>query len=156
MSADHDLPAIVTGLAINGNGFTLNANGNRGFFAYSGTSSISDLTITGAIATGGAGGGGFGGGDGGGGAGLGGGLFVAAAASVTTSNLQIASNEAIGGAGGSNSGFTGGGGGGGLGAPEVDRLLPTREEGRRRWKYCDRRDRRVRRRRNRDWGRGRR
>ena len=115
LSANNDLPAIVTGLAIDGNGFTLNANGNRGFFAYSGTSSISDLTITGAIATGGAGGGGFGGGAGGGGAGLGGGLFVAAAASVTTSNLQIASNEAIGGAGGSNSGFTGGGGGGGLG-----------------------------------------
>jgi hypothetical protein len=94
LSANNDLPAIVTGLTIEGNGFTLNANGNRGFFAYSGTSSISDLTITGANAQGGAGASiAYAGG--GGGAGLGGGLFIAANASVTTSNLQIVGVRAV-------------------------------------------------------------
>lgn len=48
-----DLTAIVNNLTIDGGGRTLNANGARGFFAYSGTSTIANLTITGAVARGG-------------------------------------------------------------------------------------------------------
>ncbi len=119
MWAGTDLPAIMTNLTIEGAGYTLDAGASRGFLAYSGTSSISDLTITGGVAHGGAGGSGdFGGG---GGAGLGGGLFVATGATVTTSNLQIVNNQAAGGAGGSyfssGSGTYAYGGGGGLGGP---------------------------------------
>jgi hypothetical protein len=86
-------------LAINGNGDTL-SGGNRynGFFVYAGNVSISDLTITNAIAIGGAGGTATYGG--GGGAGLGGGLFVASGADVSLQNVTFSNDAAQGGAGG--------------------------------------------------------
>src|SRR5271166_6991064 len=60
-------------LTLYGRGATLDGAGAyRGLFAYSGATTIENLTIENAVAQGGAGGGG-----GGGGAGLGGGLFVA-------------------------------------------------------------------------------
>src|SRR5208283_5229340 len=74
-------------LTINGQGAILNgADAYRGLFAYSGETTIENLTIENAVAKGGAGAGG--------GAGLGGGLFVAnnsaqgaAPAQVTLSNV---------------------------------------------------------------------
>ena len=86
----NDLPAIQKNITVEGNGFALDgANAFRGLFVYSGTVSVSDLTIQKARAKGG--GGGFGGG---GGAGLGGALFVAKDAKVTVSNVQLSTNTA--------------------------------------------------------------
>jgi len=78
-------------LTINGQGAKLNGAGAyRGLFAYSGATTIENLTIENCVAKGGAGGSTGSRGAGGGGAGLGGGLFVAnnsaggaAAANVT-------------------------------------------------------------------------
>ena len=102
-------------LTINGGGFTLNGGGTfRGFFAYSGTLSLNNMTIANMLAQGGAGGAGFEGG--GGGAGLGGGLFVNAGADVVVNSVSFSGNAAIGGAGGAYSGSFEGGGGGMLGS----------------------------------------
>lgn len=111
----NDLSAITTNLTILGNGYTLNGSSTfRGLFVYSGNVSISDLTITGATATGGAGGNGLL--AGGGGAGLGGGLFVGSTAQVVLNNVQVTTNAAMGGGGGLvDTGYPGTGGGGGLG-----------------------------------------
>ncbi|OKO67325.1 hypothetical protein [Bradyrhizobium sp. AS23.2] len=52
-----DLPALTVNTTINANGATLSGNNLfRGLFAYSGNTSISNLTITNALAQGGAGG----------------------------------------------------------------------------------------------------
>ena len=104
-------------LTINGEGAALNgADTYRGLFAYSGPTTIENLTIENAVAKGGAGGGGK---AGGGGAGLGGGLFVAnnstggaAAAHVTLDNVVFQGDSAVGGAGGGGGGGLGGAGGG--------------------------------------------
>ena len=110
-------------LTINGQGATLNGvDTYSGLFAYSGATTIENLTIEKAVAKGGAGGP-AGGGGGGGGAGLGGGLFVAnnsaagaAPADVTLDDVIFKSDSAVGGAGGARSGSGAfGGGGGGLG-----------------------------------------
>jgi Hint domain len=119
-----ELEAINLGsgdtLDIVGSGDTINGEGSqRGFFVYSGTVDISDLTIADTTATGGAGGNGRFTGSGGG-AGLGGGLFIASAGTVTLNGVAFTADTAVGGAGGSQVGTddnTGGGysGGGGMG-----------------------------------------
>src|SRR5262249_26445482 len=105
---------------------TINGGGNqRGFFVYSGTVAINNLTITNAVAVGGAGGGTstLSVGAGGGGMGAGGALFVASGGNVTLSNVALMNNNATGGAGGhghdstfANTDAGGGGGPGGDGA----------------------------------------
>ncbi len=80
MTESADISAInlkgLDTLTINGRGAFLDGAGAyRGLFAYSGKTTIENLTIEDAVAEGGAAAGGNGGG--GGGAGLGGGLFVA-------------------------------------------------------------------------------
>jgi hypothetical protein len=103
-------------LTINGEDATLDGAGaHRGLFAYSGKTTIKNLTIENCVAKGGAGGLGAGGG----GAGLGGGLFVAnnsaqgaAPAKVALDNVAFTGDSAIGGAGGfGDTGYVGGGGG---------------------------------------------
>ncbi|WP_342711424.1 autotransporter domain-containing protein [Bradyrhizobium sp. B124] len=111
------LPIInsSSNVTINGGNFTLDGGGvQRGFFVYSGTVAVNNLTIQNAVARGGNGGSGFDGG-GGGGMGAGGALFVASGANVTVSNVSLASNQANGGNGGNYGAGGGGGGGGGLG-----------------------------------------
>jgi autotransporter-associated beta strand protein len=103
-------------LTINGGGNTIDGQHQfNGFFAYAGTVTIEDLTITNARAVGGTGGSGSKG-VGGGGAGLGGGLFVAQNAAVTLIGVGLSGDSATGGAGGNFPGFnaTSFGGGGGL------------------------------------------
>ena len=110
-----NLPAGST-LTIDGKGNVVNGgNTYNGFFAYSGSVTIDNLTISNAHAVGGAGGSGSRG-VGGGGAGLGGGLFVAQNAAVTLIGVSFTGDSAAGGAGGSFPGFNGSsfGGGGGL------------------------------------------
>lgn len=114
-------------LTINGQGHTLSGgNSFRGLFAYAGTITIQNLTISAALAQGGRGGS-----EGaGGGAGLGGGLFVAgtnpgltSGANVTLDNVTFTANRAVGGVGSGGGGnFEGNlgpygtaGGGGGMG-----------------------------------------
>jgi uncharacterized protein with beta-barrel porin domain len=106
----------TSNVTINGGGFTLDGGGvQRGFFVYSGTVAIDNLTIQNTQALGGNGGGSSGGG-GGGGLGAGGALFVASGGNVTVSNVQLRSNNATGGSASGGSGVTdAGGGGGGLG-----------------------------------------
>src|SRR5262249_52244840 len=111
-------------LTINGKGASLDGVFNgfsifRGLFVYSGKTTIENLTIKNATASGGAS---STSGGGGGGAGLGGGLFVAnnsaggaAPAQVTLDNVFFIGNSAVGGHGGE--GGTGASGGGGLGGP---------------------------------------
>ncbi|MCC8968846.1 autotransporter outer membrane beta-barrel domain-containing protein, partial [Bradyrhizobium sp. Pear76] len=111
------LPVInsSSNVTINGGNFTLDGGGvQRGFFVYSGTVAVNNLTIQNAVAKGGNGGSGFDGG-GGGGMGAGGALFVASGANVTVSNVSLAGNQASGGSGGNYGPVSGGGGGGGLG-----------------------------------------
>ncbi|WP_375782739.1 autotransporter domain-containing protein [Bradyrhizobium sp. Pha-3] len=111
------LPIInsSSNVTINGGNFTLDGGGvQRGFFVYSGTVAVNNLTIQNAVARGGDGGSGLDGG-GGGGMGAGGALFVASGANVTVSNVSLASNQANGGNGGNYGAGGGGGGGGGLG-----------------------------------------
>ncbi|HTW71161.1 MAG TPA: Hint domain-containing protein [Acetobacteraceae bacterium] len=91
-------------LTIIGNGDTLDGGGvTRGFFVYAGTVAIGNLAIDDAVAQGGTGGGG--------GAGLGGGLFVAAAGTVSLTGVTFSGDTAIGG----NGGDTADAGGGGMG-----------------------------------------
>jgi autotransporter-associated beta strand protein len=116
-----DLPALVEDVTIDMGGKTLDANGNRGFFAYSGTVVIENGTIANAEAKGGEGG------YGGGGAGMGGALFVAENADVTVRSVTFSNNRAEGGdapsiaiAGGGMGGDSGNSnanaGGGGIGS----------------------------------------
>jgi hypothetical protein len=121
LDAPATLPVINTSspLIINGAGNTLDGGGlQRGFFVYSGTVLIENLTIQNTLARGGTGGVGADG-SGGGGAGLGGALYVSTGAHVTVSSVIFGSggnpNSAIGGFGGGTSTGFGGGGGGGLG-----------------------------------------
>jgi hypothetical protein len=122
-----DIDAInLTGkdtLLIDGEGAYLNgANAFRDLFAYSGATTIYNLTIENAVSKGGAGGGSFGGG----GAGLGGGLFVAynsgaggaVPAKVELDDVSFTGDSAIGGGGGGDATGIGGGGlgGGGVGS----------------------------------------
>ncbi len=94
-------------LAIQGNGHTLDGGGaHRGFFAYAGGISISNLAINDAQAVGGQGYGG-----GGAGAGLGGGLFVAAGASVSLDGVSFSDDNAVGGVVINGLPYVGGGGG---------------------------------------------
>ncbi|MGA8821070.1 MAG: hypothetical protein WB624_27590, partial [Xanthobacteraceae bacterium] len=91
----------------------------RGFFVYSGSVTLENLTLTNMTAGEfNGGGGGFAGG--GGGAGLGGGLFIASGGSATLVGVQFSSDSAIGGNGGSASGSGFFGGGGGLGGAGGD------------------------------------
>ena len=107
-------------LTINGLGAVLNGAGAyQGLFAYSGATTIENLTIENAVAKGGAGGSGAG--AGGGGMGAGGGLFGAnnsaagaVPANVTLDDVIFKSDSAQGGAGGAHGSY-GVGGGGGLG-----------------------------------------
>jgi hypothetical protein len=119
-----------------GNNATIDGGGSqRGFFVYSGTVAINNLTITNAAAVGGAGASGGGGAGGGaGGMGAGGALFVASGGNVTLSNVVLMNSDAVGGAGGVGGpsaafpgispGLSGGGGGlggnGGLGSSGSD------------------------------------
>jgi uncharacterized protein with beta-barrel porin domain len=112
----------TSNVTVNGGGFTLDGGGvQRGFFVYSGTVAINNLTIQNTQALGGNGATGSGSGGGGaGGLGAGGGLFVASGGNVTVSNVALVSNNASGGTGaaGANGVAFGagvGGGGGGLG-----------------------------------------
>ncbi|MCE9556011.1 MAG: autotransporter domain-containing protein [Planctomycetes bacterium] len=110
------LPIIEADTTIEGNNTTLNGNGNRLLFVYSGTVALQNLTVTGGLAQGG-----NGGADpingGGGGLGAGGALFVNQGAHVTIQDVNFNSNVAHGGDGGTltGSGVAGGGGGGGFG-----------------------------------------
>ncbi|MGU3492951.1 autotransporter domain-containing protein [Xanthobacteraceae bacterium A53D] len=112
-----NLPNVTTNVTFVGGNHTLSGdNQYRGLFVQSGTVTISDLTITNALAQGGTGGNGLRGSGGGGGAGLGGALFVASGAHVAVDNVNLQSNAVHGGAGGNSPGsgfvFTSGGGGG--------------------------------------------
>jgi hypothetical protein len=116
-AASNTLNAFNTtsNVTVNGNGFTLDGGSvQRGFFVFSGTVAIENLTVQNTQALGGSGGG-AGGPVGGGGGGLGGALFVASSGIVTISNVTLLSNNASGGSGGSSSGIGTVGGGGGLG-----------------------------------------
>ncbi len=115
------LPRITADAVIDGHGYTLEAQGQRGFFVESGVVTIRDIEIHDALAHGGSGGreGQVGSALGGGGLGAGGAVFVYSDAVVTLTDVVITDSKAAGGAGGhifyyadSNSG---GGGGGGLG-----------------------------------------
>jgi hypothetical protein len=133
----------IDGTTTDGQGITLDGGGKyQGFYVYSGTVTVENLTLDDTAAIGQAGSNGAlgslsnpstgagGGGGGGGGAGLGGGLLVGARASVTLSNVAFEGDLAIGGnggfggginirgpggssAGGSGGGFEGGVGGSG-------------------------------------------
>jgi hypothetical protein len=81
-----------------------------GFFVYSGSVTIENLTVQDAVAKGGDGASG-----GGGGAGLGGGLFVGAQAQVTLDNVSFSGDAARGGDGAAGSDGGGGGLNGGAG-----------------------------------------
>ncbi len=88
-------------------------NSCRAFYAYQGTVTLQNMSISGAAQ-----GGNGGDGAGGGGAGLGGALFIDAA-DVTIANVTLANNNVTGGSGGDvsvvpMSQYSGGGGGGGL------------------------------------------
>ncbi len=97
-----DLPTDAS-LTIEGNGHTIDGNGDQSaFFVNSGSLTLDDLMIENAVAQGGDGGAG-------GGAGLGGGLFLGSGASATLIGVRFSSDLARGGSGGSG---TGGGGGG--------------------------------------------
>jgi uncharacterized protein with beta-barrel porin domain len=109
------LPAVTTGITINGAGFTLSGNNQfRGFFVQSGTVEIENLAIVAAVAQGGAGG--AAGAGGGGGLGAGGAIYAASGSAVTINNVNFTGNQAVGGGGGAanNPSNIGGGGGGGL------------------------------------------
>jgi len=117
------LPIVnsTSSVTINGNGHTLDGgNATHGFFVYSGTVSISSMTIQNTVAQGGAGGSStYNSGGGGGGLGAGGAVFVNSGASVTLSGVSFSGNNATGGGGGSSSAGSGnliggGAGGGGL------------------------------------------
>jgi autotransporter-associated beta strand protein len=118
-----DLPVLALGygsLTINGNGSAINGGGHyAGLIAYSGTTTLNDLSIDDTVARGGNGGNGGGtASGGGGGAGLGGGLFVAQDADVVLDGVNFSGDSAIGGNGGGQDGNEdgpGGGGGGGMG-----------------------------------------
>ncbi len=130
LSLDTDLQGIELGtgstLVIDGQGAIIDGgNAHRGFFAFSGDTTIQNLTLQHLRAQGGAGGSGQGGG-GGGGAGLGGGLFIGTGAGVSLSHVSFLDNSAVGGRGGlyvpttigpinNNIYGAGAGGGGGLG-----------------------------------------
>jgi uncharacterized protein with beta-barrel porin domain len=123
-AANNTLNAFNTtsNVTIAGNGFTLNGGGvQRGFFVYSGTVAINNLTIANTQALGGAGGSAIdSNGGGAGGAGAGGALFVASGGHVTVSDVVLSGNNATGGAGGAGGGASEGPigfgtGGGGLG-----------------------------------------
>jgi uncharacterized protein with beta-barrel porin domain len=112
-AASNTLPAINTTspLIISGNNFALNGGGvQSGFFIFSGTVAVNDLSITNARAIGGSGS--TGGGASGGGLGAGGALFVASGGNLTVSNVSLTTNSATGGAGTGGAGGVGGGGGG--------------------------------------------
>jgi autotransporter-associated beta strand protein len=116
-AASNTLNAFNTtsNVTVNGNGFTLDGgSAQRGFFVFSGTVAIENLTVQNAQALGGSGGSG-GGPVGGGGGGLGGALFVASSGIVTISNVTLLSNNASGGSAGVGRGVGAAGGGGGLG-----------------------------------------
>ena len=117
ISLSSDLPVINTtsSVAITGsNGAVIDGGGvARGLLVSAGTVSVSNLTISNAVAQGGAGGAGQA--SGGGGAGLGGGLFVASGATVTLSSVSFLNDSGKGGAGGATNSAFGGGGGGGMG-----------------------------------------
>ena len=110
----------TSNVTVNGGGFTLDGGGvQRGFFVYSGTVAINNLTIQNTQALGGSGGAAVSS-AGGGGLGAGGALFVASGGNVTVSNVALVNNNASGGAGAAggsgvaaSSGL--GAGGGGLG-----------------------------------------
>jgi hypothetical protein len=101
--------AVIDGGYISGSP----SSGTHGFFAYSGSLTLHNLTIRNAVARGGAGGSGYY--AGGGGAGMGGGLFVNNTATVTLSGVSFLGDKAIGGAGGLGTTGKKNGGGGGLG-----------------------------------------
>lgn len=108
------LPPVSANITIEGNGHTIDGQGNNRIFFLNSTATIQNVTLTGGTATGGAGGGGAG--NGGGGLGAGGAIFVNTG-TATVSNVTFSNNTAVGGVGGSNGagGTPGGGGGGGLG-----------------------------------------
>lgn len=123
------LPPVLTNISIDGQGHTIDAQGNnRIFFLNSQDAapavSIENVTLKGGAANGGAGGNGNWayydgrGAGGGGGMGAGGAIFVNTGA-LTVANVDFADNSATGGNGGgrvfSSGGTSGGGGGGGLG-----------------------------------------
>jgi hypothetical protein len=122
LTATTTLPAITTqaSVSINGQNFTLDGGGvQRGFFIYSGSVAIENMTIVNTLAQGGAGGAP----GGGGGLGAGGAIFMGTGSTVNLGNVTIggfgnAPNIARGGdAGpaGTSSQTENGGGGGGLG-----------------------------------------
>lgn len=109
------LPPVAANITIDGNGHTIDAQGNNRIFFLNSTATIQNVTLVGGNAQGGAGGSGAG--KGGGGLGAGGAIFVNTG-NATISNVSFANNSAVGGnAGGSatGGGTPGGGGGGGLG-----------------------------------------
>ena len=102
-------------LTVDGQGFAIDGAATyRGIFVWSGTVTLTDLTIQNALARGG---------DGfaatlrpsGGGAGLGGALFIAPGVSVTLDNVDFTGNTARGGSGGIYGGTFSDAGGGGMG-----------------------------------------
>ena len=108
------LPAGVV-LAMDGNGYTLNAASNQGLVVLSGNVLLSDLAISNAVSYGGdgqAGNFGFAGGGGGGGAGMGAALFIGTNANVVAGGLTLNNNRATGGSGSAGSSLDGYGGGG--------------------------------------------
>ncbi|MDO8876633.1 MAG: autotransporter-associated beta strand repeat-containing protein [Pseudolabrys sp.] len=110
------LPPVSANITVEGNGYTIDAQGNNRIFFLNSTATIQNVTLANGAATGGAGGG-SNGGQGAGGMGAGGAIFVNSG-TATLAGVQFSGNSATGGNGGgsgSSTGTPGGGGGGGLG-----------------------------------------
>ena len=108
------LPPIVSNITIDGNGKSIDAQGNSRIFFLNASATVQNVTLLNGLAKGGDGGNATAGG--GGGLGAGGAIFVNAG-TATISNVTFSGNNATGGNGGTSGNTSGnaGGGGGGLG-----------------------------------------
>jgi len=108
------LPPVGSNITIDGNGKSIDAQGNNRIFFLNSTATIQNVTLMNGAAKGGDGGNATAGG--GGGLGAGGAIFVNTG-TATISNVTFSNNGATGGNGGTSGNTSGnaGGGGGGLG-----------------------------------------
>ena len=108
------LPPVASNITIDGNGKSIDAQGNSRIFFLNSSATIQNVTLMNGLAKGGDGGNATAGG--GGGLGAGGAIFVNTG-TATISNVTFSGNNATGGNGGTSGNTSGnaGGGGGGLG-----------------------------------------
>ncbi|XHR27508.1 MAG: autotransporter-associated beta strand repeat-containing protein [Chthoniobacteraceae bacterium] len=92
VSLSSDAPLVTTSLSYDGGGAIVNGNGYSGFFVESGSLSLSNVTLTNFVTTGGTGSGG--------GAALGGAIYVNSGATATLTNVSFSDNGVVGGTGG--------------------------------------------------------